>query len=179
MSMRLRTTVALTLCTAAIGLGLVVWQWQQQRQQAQWQLSVARGRALFNGDGGEGDVLRGRLRNHKRFLSATATRCSNCHVKGEAAKDAGPDPSAANSPSGTALSAQTNRFGPALNAAYLQNNLSRRGGPPSAYTPQSLCELLRSGTNPVSILINTSMPHYRISASQCRDLWAYLLQSES
>jgi hypothetical protein len=68
----------------------------------------------------------------------------------------------------------SNRFGPALNAAWLTQAQSRRGGPPSVYSVQAFCKLLRDGIDPAWVLVNQTMPHYAVTDAQCDQIWAYV-----
>jgi hypothetical protein len=110
-----------------------------------------RGEALYKGK----EPLRGRIRDHSDFLPPEAVRCANCH-----------------SPASTSRLAA--KPAPKLDAAWLLDMRQRRGGPPSQYDQASFCEVLRSGVDPVHILIAREMPTYDLDGIQCAGLWEYL-----
>lgn len=112
-----------------------------------------RGRALFRGQ----EPLEGRIRDHQDGLPPETVRCQNCHV---VAGQPLPDRAIA----------------PRLDRTLLAGLRSRRGGPPSAYAPESFCKLLRTGVDPAYILIARSMPVYEVNDAQCRSLWLYLIE---
>ncbi|WP_323122062.1 hypothetical protein [Burkholderia alba] len=112
---------------------------------------TALGRALFTGAA----PLRGRLSTHPSDLPAGVVRCANCHAAGQDARVA-------------------NSIAPRLNASWLGELQSRRGGPPSQYDRASFCALLRTGLDPAYVLINVEMPRYRISDRDCGALWQFL-----
>lgn len=110
-----------------------------------------RGEALYDGK----EPLRGRIRDHSDFLPPEAVRCANCH-----------------SPASTSrLSAKP---APKLDAAWLLDMQQRHGGPPSQYDQASFCHVLRSGVDPVYILLSREMPTYDLDDTQCASLWEYL-----
>lgn len=114
------------------------------------------------GDRGEGmfigrESLKGRIREHQTVLPPEVVRCGNCHA---AEKQAGiPAPLA-----------------PRIDRTLLLLERQRRGGPPSAYDPQSLCKLLRTGIDPAYILIAREMPIYDVDDAQCASLWRFLTE---
>jgi len=116
------------------------------------------GQRLFLG----AEALRGRIAGHSADIPTTASRCANCHLAPGSRSTAGPStsPSAA--------------FGPDLTAESLTQARNRRGGPPSRYDQKSLCKVLRTGIDPVHILIPTAMPRYAASDLECAALWGYL-----
>ena len=87
-------------------------------------------------------------------LPASASRCSNCHG-----------------------AQATQRIAPLLTPTSLTTATSRRGGPPSAYTRESLCRLLRTGVDPAFIVVPRSMPRYDLSDADCAALWAYVMDA--
>lgn len=111
----------------------------------QQQQARARGAALFEGR----SPLAGTLPGHVQALPTEATRCVNCHT--------GLRPA-----------------GGLLDAARLARPQARRGGPASRYDAASLCQLLRSGTDPAHVIIDATMPRYQADDRQCADLWAHL-----
>ena len=127
--------------------------WALQRQSAQG--ALARGEAVYTG----AQPLPGRLAGHETALPTLATRCVNCHAAGSAEGERR---------DGAA------RFGASLDAAALTNLRSRRGGPPSRFDAATLCEVLRSGRDPVQVLISSDMPRYDVTDTQCQHLWTYL-----
>lgn len=110
------------------------------------------GRALFAGE----RALPGRILGHESDLPAHASRCSNCH--GVPAAGARADEA----------------FAPPLRGAELLHPRARRGGPPSTYSADALCTLLRSGVDPAHVMIARTMPRYRPGDADCAALWAYL-----
>lgn len=54
---------------------------------------------------------------------------------------------------------------------------SRRGGPPSLFSTTSFCRILRTGVDPVYVVISRQMPRYTLSDDQCLDLWRYLMET--
>lgn len=104
-----------------------------------------RGAALYEGR----VALAGRPVGHETALPAVATRCANCH-QGAAA------------------------IGGALDARRLADAQPRRGGPATRYDAAALCQLLRTGIDPGQIIIDTAMPRYDVTDTQCTDLWAHL-----
>ena len=116
-----------------------------------------RGRRLFAGE----LPAAGHIKGHTETLPSDASRCANCHTA-----------------RGAAASAPTSAFGPALSRATLLASLSRRGGPPSRFDEAKLCRLLRTGIDPVSIVVAQSMPLYDLSDDDCHALWTYLTQAD-
>lgn len=114
------------------------------------------GRRLFEGQA----PLDGRLGGHPKSLPVDTIRCMNCHRR---------EPWPAGTPA-----AQTQGYGPILDAASLRTPTPRRGGPPSRYDAASLCRLLRDGVDPAYVLIDRSMPRYRIGDADCAALWRHL-----
>lgn len=120
---------------------------------ARWwfgQTGQERGAAIYRGK----TELKARLPGQTDDLPGVATRCANCHEP---------------------ASASVKAYAPRLDRAWLTAPRVRHGGPVSAYSPRSLCALLRKGVDPVSVVIPTSMPRYEVSDGQCEDLWAFLL----
>ena len=109
------------------------------------------GRALFTG----GSPLKGRIRGHQAELPPEVVACRNCHA---ARGEPQPDRSGA----------------PRIDRALLLEVRQRRGGPPSAYTAESFCRLLRTGVDPVYVLIARDMPVYDADEKQCANLWQFL-----
>jgi hypothetical protein len=155
---------------------------------AQDPAAARRGARLFRGEA----PLAASLRGHDQVLPPDALRCSNCHVvdvpdsglAGAALASAtGPSAEPANSRSTAAAAvaaaaAAPMPLPPRLGAQPLQQPLRRRGGPPSAYTVDSFCRLLRTGVDPAQVVTSQAMPVYRISDADCFALWAFLLTPE-
>lgn len=112
--------------------------------------TMNQGRALFTG----ARPLVGRIRGQEADLPARVIVCAHCHAQ------AAPDASAP--------------AAPALDRANLTRPRERRGGPPSAYDQGSFCRLLRTGVDPVYVLIDRIMPVYELSDAACAALWQYL-----
>jgi len=109
------------------------------------------GHALFVGK----VPLAGRISSHPTALPPEVVRCSNCHAVGD-----GPEVPATQAPR--------------LTRTWLTELRPRRGGPPSNYSLQAFCRLLRTGTDPVYVLISEQMPRYTIADDQCAALWRYV-----
>lgn len=124
-----------------------------------------RGRGLFDG----GTPLAAQIVGQGLALPVQASRCINCHSAGPAADDARGQ---AASGAGRRLAA---KIGPALDRESLQRDRPRRGGPPSHYDAASMCRLLRTGIDPVSVIVDRNMPRYEIGTADCDALWAYLV----
>jgi hypothetical protein len=127
--------------------------WLAERQ-------LQRGAALFAGDQG----ISARLVGHEVELPTQASRCINCHELTERAPAVSKE---------SAIAAPS-IYASELTHAALTEPRVRRGGPASVFDADSLCSLLRTGVDPASIIISTTMPRYRISDAQCADLWTYL-----
>ena len=121
-----------------------------------------RGAALFHGQA----PLEGRLPGHDQALPALASRCANCHGDANANVNA----NANASPAGR----DSYRVDARLDALSLLTSRSRRGGPTSRFDAASLCQVLRTGVDPASVLVDPIMPRFTISDGDCRDLWAFL-----
>lgn len=95
-------------------------------------------------------VLQAQLRGQQEMLPASASACSNCH--------------------------DTQRgIGSPLGPHALLQALPRRGGPPSRYDPASFCQLLRTGIDPASVMVDKAMPRYTLTDQQCALLWKHVL----
>ena len=114
--------------------------------------SAAAGRRMFFGDAS----LQGVIVGHPEALPPRLAVCANCHAGG-----------------GSATAAS---FGPRLDGTRLTEMRGRRGGPPSAFSPASFCQMLRTGVDPASILITRQMPRYTLDDNQCLGLWHYLTE---
>jgi hypothetical protein len=113
--------------------------------------SVQRGDALYQGK----EPLHGRIRGHEDLLPPSAVTCANCH-------------------SAKSTSRLSSKPAPQLNRAWFSEMRQRHGGPPSTYNQASFCKLLRTGIDPVFVLVDREMPIYDLDDSQCADLWDYL-----
>jgi hypothetical protein len=124
------------------------------------------GSALFHGEAS----LAGRLVGHTEPLPAIASRCSNCHESRIRSPAGGPSATAATPASGSVAGS----YAVPLTRAWLTVSRPRRGGPPSAYDSAALCTVLRSGVDPVHVMISATMPRYEASDEHCELLWTYL-----
>ena len=115
--------------------------------------SAATGRRMFFGEAS----LQGVIVGHPEALPPRLAACANCHV------------------GTTGLAAAS--FGPRLDGTRLTEMRGRRGGPPSAFSLTSFCQMLRTGVDPASILITRQMPRYTLDDSQCLGLWHYLTET--
>ncbi len=114
-------------------------------------VSTERGKAVYLGK----EPLRGRIRGQDDLLPGEAVRCLNCH--NPASKDR--------------LSGKPS---PRIDGPWLLETRQRHGGPPSSYNEGSFCKLLRSGTDPVYVLVAREMPIYEVDDEQCASLWKFL-----
>ncbi|MEO5769659.1 MAG: hypothetical protein ABIS92_15005 [Polyangia bacterium] len=116
-----------------------------------------RGQAMFLGE----VPLKARIRGHSTPLPAEVVVCANCHGASDRRLAVpGGAPGAA----------------PRVDRALLLESRTRRGGPSSTYDAASFCNLLRTGIDPVFILVAREMPTYEIDEAGCRALWRYLTE---
>lgn len=115
--------------------------------------SAATGRRMFFGEAS----LQGVIVGHPAALPPRLVACANCHE------------------GTTGLAAAS--LGPRLDGTRLTEMRGRRGGPPSAFSPASFCQMLRTGVDPASILITRQMPRYTLDDNQCLGLWHYLTET--
>lgn len=111
----------------------------------------ARGAALYAGEA----PLTAHLAGSTLVLPQAVVGCGHCH-------------GAPVSPGSATLAA------PDLRNGWLAQAISRRNGPPSSYTAASLCRTLRTGIDPVQILVPRAMPRYDIGDDDCAALWGFL-----
>ena len=116
--------------------------------------SVVMGRQMFFGN----EPLLGVITGHTEYLPSKMVSCVSCHMGA-----AGPGGSAS--------------FAPVLNRLRMTALIARRGGPPSAFSASSFCQMLRTGVDPAYILITRQMPRYRLSDDQCLGLWRYVVET--
>lgn len=116
--------------------------------------SASNGHGMFFGGG----ALHGTILGHSEALPPRVASCANCHLD-----DAG-------------LSSSKS-FAPTLSRHTMTELRSRRGGPPSLFSPPSFCRTLRTGVDPVYVLITRQMPRYTLSDDQCLGLWRYLMET--
>src|SRR3954451_9305200 len=109
------------------------------------------GQRLFSGQ----EQLSERIYTHSVDMPSAAIRCSNCHAAGN-----GP--------------AVPRSLAPRLNRTLLLDMRARRGGPASKYNRAAFCTVLRKGVDPVYIVIDVTMPRYKLTEDQCMALWAFL-----
>jgi hypothetical protein len=114
--------------------------------------AAARGALIYRGDA----ALPAHLRGHEEGLPAAVAKCVNCHANGRS--QAG--------------------FAPPLTPASLRMPQPRRGGPESAYDAAAFCRVLRTGIDPMQIVLARSMPRFEVSDADCLALWAFLAQPE-
>jgi len=110
-----------------------------------------RGQALFSGT----MDLHGRIYTHVADMPPTVVRCANCHAVGE-----GPD--------------VKRSLAPRLTYSLLILPRTRRGGPPSHYSRDGFCTLLRKGIAPAFVMISVEMPRYSIDDVDCGAIWRYV-----
>jgi hypothetical protein len=116
--------------------------------------SFRRGYMLFHGE----EALGGKIRGHDEGLPPEAVQCSNCHE---------------------AASGRLTRPAPHIDRAFLIDYRQRRGGPPSRYDVASFCRMLRTGIDPVSIVIAREMPVYELNEAQCDSLWTFFTAKDT
>ncbi len=114
-------------------------------------LPSARGYALYHG----WLPLEARITGHADDLPAGTARCAGCH---DAPRPADPG----------------FRSIPPLDRATLTTPMARRRGPESAYDLAAFCSLLRDGKDPAFILVERTMPRFRLSDGDCAALWDYV-----
>ncbi len=112
---------------------------------------AARGFALYHG----WIPLEARIVGHADDLPAGTARCAGCH---DAPRPADPG----------------FRSVPPLDRVTLTTPTARRRGPESAYDLASFCSLLRDGKDPAFILVERTMPRFRLSDGDCAALWDYV-----
>jgi len=144
--------LSLTIVGTVIGTTLSAKPQSTLAPKAGYVTKSQRGAALFNGR----EDLQGKLDGMSITLPPETLRCKNCH--------SGPDQAAV-----------SNSSAPALTASTLMTVRSRRNGPPSSYTPQSFCKLLRTGVDPEYVVVSRDMPRYSIDEAQCESLWSYVI----
>jgi mono/diheme cytochrome c family protein len=110
---------------------------------------MTRGEALFSGQA----PLQGKPRGHAEFLPPQVVRCANCHGVGPGKLQ--------------------------LTPALLLEPRQRRGGPPSAYDEAKFCRMLRTGADPVYVLVDHAMPIFTIPDADCNALWSYITRKET
>lgn len=99
-------------------------------------------------------ALQAQLRGQQELLPASATACSNCHD-------------------------QQGGIGSPLGPKALLQALPRRGGPSSRYDAASFCQLLRTGVDPASVMIDMAMPLYTLTDHQCALLWKHAIATRA
>jgi hypothetical protein len=151
-----RRAVVAAAVIAAAAIAVLAW---DRRQDAQVR---AAGASIYAGQTDIG----GRLATHTLDLPAAAAACANCHEAGNAP----PAAASAAAPGGTASLAVP------IRGAALTELRRRRGGPPSRIDAAGLCKLLRTGIDPVQVMVATAMPRYQPTDRQCGELWAYLVE---
>jgi hypothetical protein len=114
-------------------------------------VSIQRGEAIYFGK----EPSHGKIRGQDDPLPPEAVRCVNCH--NPASKDR-----------------LSGKPAPRIDGEWLTKTRQRHGGPPSSYSQASFCKLLRSGTDPVYVLVAREMPIYEMNDDQCASLWTFL-----
>ena len=116
--------------------------------------AASTGREMFF----DASSMRGTILGHTEALPPWLASCANCHLD-----DAGRRSSTS--------------FAPTLSRHAMTELHSRRGGPPSLFSLTSFCRMLRTGVDPVYVLISRQMPRYTLSDDQCLSLWRYLMET--
>lgn len=115
--------------------------------------AIQTGEDLYKGK----EPLKGQIRGHEDFLPPSAVICANCH-------------------SAKSTSRLSSKPAPQLNRVWFTKMRQRHGGPPSTYNQAAFCKLLRTGTDPVFVLVDREMPIYDLDDRQCASLWNYLTE---
>jgi hypothetical protein len=115
--------------------------------------AAALGARLYNG----GAPLNGTVGAQGMSLPASVLICANCHV-GQPGNQPGGDAQAA----------------PDLRRGWLRQVRSRRNGPAGHYTEITFCRALRTGIDPLHIVLPVQMPRFAIADADCAALWDYL-----
>jgi hypothetical protein len=112
---------------------------------------AAIGEKLYSG----GLPLTASIAGHHDAMPAGVVICTNCH--GAPLGRPGSKPAA-----------------PDLRHGWLSEIRSRRNGPAGHYDQASFCRALRSGIDPVYVMLPTRMPRFTIPDSDCEALWIFL-----
>lgn len=113
--------------------------------------AAERGKRIFHGL----DTVPATVQQHGTTLPAHASKCINCH--------------SADTPAG-----EWTGNPQYLSATTLSLKFARRGGPAYRYDRPTFCNTIRTGVDPAAIVLESKMPRYRMSETQCADLWLYL-----
>jgi hypothetical protein len=116
-------------------------------------VSPERGKVLFDGL----EPMVGRIREHDDTMPSAVVTCSHCHAS-------------------HGQQAVTGSDAPVLSADFLAARHARRHGPESAYDERSFCRVLRTGADPVYVMLDHVMPVYLLSDAQCESLWRFLVE---
>ncbi len=109
------------------------------------------GEQLYSG----GRPLTATISGHSAPMPSKVVVCSNCH--GAPLGKPGSKPAA-----------------PDLRHGWLEQVRARRNGPAGRYDQASFCRALRSGIDPVYVMLPIRMPRFTISDPDCEALWLYL-----
>jgi hypothetical protein len=109
------------------------------------------GERLYRGEA----KLSGVIAGHSMEMPQAVLACTNCHA-------ARPDGAAA----------QTTA--PDLRGGWLGQFRSRRNGPVGRYTQAGFCRALRTGIDPMYVVLPVQMPRFTMPDLDCAALWAYL-----
>jgi hypothetical protein len=115
--------------------------------------AASSGRRIFFGE----IPLRASILGYSSPLPPERAACVNCHAAGS-------------------RPASDGLFAPPLDRSAMIEPRRRRNGPPSHFSPASFCQLLRTGVDPVYIIVSRQMPRYQLDDAQCLELWHYLME---
>ncbi len=101
-------------------------------------------------------LLTGSIAGQTTAMPASVLARTNCHVGSTG--NSGGDAQAA----------------PDLRGGCLSVVRSRRNGPAARYTQATFCRTLRTGVDPVYMILPVQMPRFTISDTDCAALWTYL-----
>lgn len=104
--------------------------------------------------------LKGTIPGQKNLLPPERAACINCHPVGSSPTSDG-------------------SFAPPLDRSAILEPRRRRNGPPSYFSLDTFCTLLRTGVDPVYIVVNHQMPRFELDDDQCFDLWQYLMEPDN
>lgn len=101
------------------------------------------------------DAVSATVQQNGTTLPTNASKCINCH-------------SAQTPPGAWTGSSQY------LSATTMTRMVSRRGGPASVYDQDKFCNAVRNGVDPAGVVLESKMPRYEMSDTQCADMWLFI-----
>ena len=111
----------------------------------------SRGEAIFLGE----EPIIARLQGDSAVLPSRLSHCSGCHE--------------------SSLTGRLDRSAALrLDRSTLLSTKKRRGAIPSAYSRDAFCRVVRTGVDPVFVMVAREMPRYEVDEVQCSSLWSYV-----